>query len=154
MIARNVWSEQLYTSFKQDIQLVRQAHTTTVQTPGSTFTQSLGVPKTESIGISPKPGGTAPTSRTMRLLESCFVLRLEDYNIYRVSTANDNKRSMPKRFLSSDKKQLLLPSDMSSIHVEYTEYYFPEGYNFPGKLLCVLLFFSVLCSLPDRLVCG
>ena len=144
MTARNAWADELYTKFKQDIRCVRQAHTTPAQTPTSGITQTLGgtnqkSPSTTITNQKPATKNastpTKPTSapRTMRLLESCYVLRLEDYSLYRVSTANDSKRSMPKKFLSSDKKQLLLPSDMSSLHFEYTEYYFPEGYNFPGE---------------------
>ena len=68
-----------------------------------------------------------------KLLEACMVLRLEDFSLYRVSTASDHRRSSPKKFLSSDKKQLLLPPEMSSIHAEYTDYYFPEGIDFPGE---------------------
>ena len=74
-------------------------------------------------------------SKPTKLLESCSVLRLEDFTIYRVSTANDHKRNAPKKFATSDKKQLLLPPEMSCIHVEYTDYYFPEGIDYPGMLL-------------------
>lgn len=53
--------------------------------------------------------------------------------LYRVTTAADVKRSAPKKFLSSDKKQLLLPAEMSAIHIDFTDYYFPEGINYPGE---------------------
>lgn len=49
-----------------------------------------------------------------------------------VSTA-DNKRSTPQKFFSSDKKALHLPSDMSVVHVEYTDYFFTEGIDYPGE---------------------
>jgi hypothetical protein len=63
-------------------------------------------------------------------LESCTVLKIEDFTIYQVTTA-DNTRNTPKKFLSSDKKQLHLPSDTSILHAEYTEYFFPEGIDYP-----------------------
>ena len=70
--------------------------------------------------------------RAAKLLESCFVIRLEDFVLYRVSTS-ESKRNSPKKFLTSNKKQLLLPPEMSAVHIEYTEYYFPEGINYPGE---------------------
>ncbi|XP_069131671.1 bridge-like lipid transfer protein family member 3B [Argopecten irradians] len=68
--------------------------------------------------------------RSTKLLESCTVLKIEEFIIYQVSTA-DNKRNTPCKFLSSDKKQLHLPTDMSVLHMEYTDYFFPEGINYP-----------------------
>ena len=61
-----------------------------------------------------------------------MVLRIEEFIIYRISTA-DNKRSAPKKFFCSDKKALHLPSDMSMVHIEYTDYFFTEGLEYPGK---------------------
>ena len=110
------WSDELYSIFKENVNKVSRSHSSSnITTPN-------------------KPGPMAPQkARNMHLLESCMVFRLEDYNLYKVSTANDSKRSMPKKFLCSDKKALLLPPEMSSIHFEYTEYYFPEGHDFPGE---------------------
>ncbi len=76
-----------------------------------------------------------PPPRQTKLLEACMVLRLEDFALYRVSTALDSKRRIPKKFLSSDKRALLLPQEMSSVHMELTDYYFPEGIDFPGGYL-------------------
>jgi hypothetical protein len=77
------------------------------------------------------------------------VLKIEDFTVYQVTTA-DNTRNTPKKFLSSDKKQLHLPSDTSILHAEYTEYFFPEGIDYPGKasLLCSCIYlFSNYCIL-------
>ena len=77
----------------------------------------------------------AATKHT-RLLENSFIFRLEDFAIFQVSSATDSRRrAPPRKFLSSEKKQLWLPQEMSSIHVEYTDYYFPEGIDFPGEYL-------------------
>ena len=62
-----------------------------------------------------------------------MVLRIEEFIIYRISTA-DNKRSAPKKFFCSDKKALHLPSDMSMVHIEYTDYFFTEGLEYPGTV--------------------
>ena len=71
--------------------------------------------------------------RPTKLLESCVVFRLEDFALYRVSTALDHKRRVPMKFMTSDKQRLFLPQEMSSIHTEFTEYYFPEGIDYPGE---------------------
>ena len=63
-----------------------------------------------------------------------MVLRIEEFIIYRVSTA-DNQRSTPKKFFCSDKKALHLPADMSMVHIEYTDYFFTEGLDYPGRKL-------------------
>ncbi|CAH2276277.1 Hypothetical predicted protein [Pelobates cultripes] len=63
-------------------------------------------------------------------MSSSFVVRLADLNIFQVSTA-DLCRSSPKTMISCNKKSLYLPQEMSAIHIEFTEYYFPDGKNFP-----------------------
>jgi len=70
-----------------------------------------------------------------RLLESGVVFRLEDFALYRVSSAIDERRNTPRKFISSDKKQLLLPKSMSSVHLEFTDYYFPDSKDLPGMFL-------------------
>ena len=59
-------------------------------------------------------------------------LQVEDLTIYMVSTPN-TKRTGHQKLLVSDKKQLHLPPDMSVVHMEYTEYFFPDGVDYPGK---------------------
>ena len=52
-----------------------------------------------------------------------------------VSSSSSNKHSVPRKMISSDKKTLCLPPEMSSLHVEFTDYYFPDGIDFPGRYL-------------------
>nr|XP_006816217.1 PREDICTED: UHRF1-binding protein 1-like [Saccoglossus kowalevskii] len=62
-------------------------------------------------------------------MESCVVVRLDDFSISAVTTeesANSNKK-----FLSSDNEAFSLPPEMSSLHVEYTSYYFLDGLEYP-----------------------
>lgn len=87
---------------------------------------SQGRPPTSGSGSSSGGGGRT----TSRLLESCIVLEIEEFTIYCISTA-DQKRNNPHKFFSSERKVLHLPHDMPIIHLEYTEYYFPEGIDFP-----------------------
>lgn len=52
--------------------------------------------------------------------------------VLKVSTA-DQVRSSPKAMISCNKKSLYLPPEMPAIHVEFTEYYFPDGKDYPSK---------------------
>uniref|UniRef100_A0A8C3G4W1 Bridge-like lipid transfer protein family member 3B n=1 Tax=Cyclopterus lumpus TaxID=8103 RepID=A0A8C3G4W1_CYCLU len=71
-----------------------------------------------------------PESPKTQLTSSSVVLRIADFSIYQVSTA-DQRRSSPKTMISCNKKSLYLPPEMPAIHVEFTEYYFPDGKDYP-----------------------
>ncbi|OWK16938.1 UHRF1BP1L, partial [Cervus elaphus hippelaphus] len=47
-----------------------------------------------------------------------------------VSTA-EQCRSSPKSMISCNKKSLYLPQEMSAVYIEFTEYYYPDGKDFP-----------------------
>ncbi|XP_074662051.1 bridge-like lipid transfer protein family member 3B [Tubulanus polymorphus] len=114
MMSRNDWAQKLLGEFREEVMRARiKAQEVSPQS------SPLHGPK--------KPGSQKPRPR---LLECCYVLRLEDFTIYRVSTP-DRTRNRPKKFLSSDKKKLHLPPDMSAVHIEHTEYYFPENVDYP-----------------------
>ncbi|XP_016351470.1 bridge-like lipid transfer protein family member 3B isoform X3 [Sinocyclocheilus anshuiensis] len=70
-----------------------------------------------------------PPPRT-QLMSSSIVLRMADFSIYQVSTA-DQSRSSPQSMISCNKKSLYLPQEMPAIHAEFTEYYFPDGKDYP-----------------------
>ncbi len=144
MMARQTWAQDLLNTFKDDVRKVRESF---VNSPpaspdhkSSQFQgQMRGQPQSQPQGqgqgrVTIQHANVPARSRAAtKLLESSFVFRLEDFTLYRVSTANDNKRTAPKKFISSDKRQLLLPPEMSSVHVEYTDYYFPQGVDYPGN---------------------
>ncbi|XP_070559931.1 bridge-like lipid transfer protein family member 3B [Ptychodera flava] len=67
--------------------------------------------------------------RQPKLMENCMILRLEDFAIYAVSTEGSTDAN--KKFFYSDKETFSLPPEMSSIHMEITSYYFPEGLEYP-----------------------
>ncbi|XP_035529833.1 UHRF1-binding protein 1-like [Morone saxatilis] len=79
-----------------------------------------------SAAFSPPPTQSPKT----QLMSSSVVLRIADFSIYQVSTA-DQRRSSPKTMISCNKKSLYLPPEMPAIHVEFTEYYFPDGKDYP-----------------------
>ena len=65
------------------------------------------------------------------MLESCFVVRCEEFYIMPVTTRNASKEEAA--FLSSDKKALYLPTDMPAFQLDFTQYYYPNSVNSPGE---------------------
>ncbi|XP_043932495.1 UHRF1-binding protein 1 [Protopterus annectens] len=61
-----------------------------------------------------------------RLRSSCLVIRVDDLDVYQVSTAGHHGKK-PSTLLSCNRKSLHLPANISAIHMEFTEYYFPDG---------------------------
>nr|XP_033775116.1 UHRF1-binding protein 1 [Geotrypetes seraphini] len=65
-----------------------------------------------------------------RLRSSCVVVRVDDLDIHQVSTASKSSKK-PSTLLSCIKKSCSLPERPSAIHIEFTEYYFPDSPEFP-----------------------
>ncbi|XP_008838342.1 UHRF1-binding protein 1 isoform X1 [Nannospalax galili] len=65
-----------------------------------------------------------------RLRSSCLVVRVDDLDIHQVSTAGQPSKK-PSTLLSCSRKLHSLPSQVSAIHVEFTEYYFPDNQDLP-----------------------
>uniref|UniRef100_A0A667GIP9 Uncharacterized protein n=1 Tax=Lynx canadensis TaxID=61383 RepID=A0A667GIP9_LYNCA len=80
-------------------------------------------------GTSRSPSVLSQQSKA-KLMSSSVVVRLADFNIYQVSTA-EQCRSSPKSMISCNKKSLYLPQEMSAVYIEFTEYYYPDGKDFP-----------------------
>ncbi|MEE6478205.1 hypothetical protein FKM82_011781 [Ascaphus truei] len=127
------WAQELLHEFKCNMEMLKQAvkdHNSGSPTKSvPNVSQQQGPAATEQTvkGSSPTAAGEQPKSK---LMSSSFVVRLADLNIYQVSTA-DQCRSSPKTLISCNKKSLYLPPEMSAIHIEFTEYYFPDEKNFP-----------------------
>ncbi|XP_064535125.1 bridge-like lipid transfer protein family member 3A isoform X1 [Drosophila montana] len=74
-----------------------------------------------------------------KLMSSCFILRIEDFTLYRVTTSG--KKQMPKEFVSAqhkrknkssgDKDRYSFPAEMPIVHAEYTYFYYPGDFVFP-----------------------
>ncbi|TMW53722.1 hypothetical protein DOY81_001190 [Sarcophaga bullata] len=58
-----------------------------------------------------------------KLMSSCVILRIEDFQLYRVTTSG--KKQMPKEFISGDKDRYSFPAEMSILHAEFTYFYYP-----------------------------
>ncbi|XP_054464335.1 bridge-like lipid transfer protein family member 3A [Anoplopoma fimbria] len=70
-----------------------------------------------------------PGSSLKRLRSSCVVVRMDDVDIHQVSTrGRQNKKT--RSLLSCNRKALHLPDNVPAIHLQFTEYYFPDNPNF------------------------
>ncbi|XP_074092594.1 bridge-like lipid transfer protein family member 3A isoform X2 [Macrotis lagotis] len=65
-----------------------------------------------------------------RLRSSCLVVRVDDLDVHQVSTAGQ-QRKKPSTLLSCSRKLCNLPTQVSAIHIEFTEYYFPDNQELP-----------------------
>ncbi|XP_056373293.1 bridge-like lipid transfer protein family member 3B isoform X2 [Hyla sarda] len=130
---RCTWAQELLQEFKCNADMLKQA----VKDHGSGSPTKSVPNKSQQYGH-PGPESSSKSFFSIETLEqlkaklmsSSFVVRLADFNIYQVSTA-EQCRSSPKTMISCNKKSLYLPQEMSAIHIEFTEYYFPDGKNFP-----------------------
>lgn len=66
------------------------------------------------------------------LVHQTHILNPAVVDLFQVSTA-DQRRTSPKTMISCNKKTLYLPQEMPAIHLEFTEYYFPDGKDYPSK---------------------
>ncbi|XP_034018932.1 UHRF1-binding protein 1-like isoform X1 [Thalassophryne amazonica] len=121
---REGWAHSLLDEFKSNVEMLKN---TVRDQQGSTH----GSPQHGKINTSSSASFSPPpqTPKT-QLMSSSVVLRMADLSIYQVSTA-DHRRSSPKTMISCNKKSLYLPPEMPAIHIEFTEYYFPDGKDYP-----------------------
>ncbi|XP_062989772.1 bridge-like lipid transfer protein family member 3B isoform X2 [Elgaria multicarinata webbii] len=132
--ARSGWAEELLQEFKCNVELLKQAvKDHSVDSP--TKSPPQGSPQHIQAGKEQIQTGISASSVSSqqlkdKLMSSPVVVRLADVNIYQVSTADQCRRS-PKTLISCNKKSLYLPPEMPAIHIEFTEYYYPDGKDFP-----------------------
>ncbi|XP_056132492.1 UHRF1-binding protein 1-like [Lampris incognitus] len=123
--AREGWARSLLDEFKSNVEMLKSAVRDQQGTTATHSSPQHGKITTSSSSFSPPP-----QSPKTQLMSSSVVLRMADFSIYQVSTA-DQRRSSPKAMISCNKKSLYLPPEMPAIHVEFTEYYFPDGKDYP-----------------------
>uniref|UniRef100_A0A1A7Y1L1 UHRF1 binding protein 1 n=2 Tax=Iconisemion striatum TaxID=60296 RepID=A0A1A7Y1L1_9TELE len=69
-------------------------------------------------------------SSLKRLRSSCVVIRMDDVDIHQVSTrGRQNKKT--HSLISCNRKALHLPDKVSAVHLQFTEYYFPDNSGLP-----------------------
>uniref|UniRef100_A0A9J8CDR4 Bridge-like lipid transfer protein family member 3B n=1 Tax=Cyprinus carpio carpio TaxID=630221 RepID=A0A9J8CDR4_CYPCA len=118
--SRETWARSLLEEFKSNVEMLKTA----------VSGQSQSSPQHGKITTSSSTSFSPPPAPKTQLMSSSIVLRMADFNIYQVSTA-DQPRSSPQSMISCNKKSLYLPQEMPAIHAEFTEYYFPDGKDYP-----------------------
>ena len=74
------------------------------------------------------------------------MLTVEDFFVTSVSSDKDMGKR-PAKILMSDKKALFLPTEMSAIHLEHTEYFFDHKTSIASKCWKFLLHKGEVCVL-------
>lgn len=132
---KNGWANELLHEFECNVEMLKQAvkdHNvgSPPKSPTHASPQHTQTEKDSALkGTSRTPSVLSEQSKA-KLMSSSVVVRLADFNIYQVSTA-EQCRSSPKSMISCNKKSLYLPQEMSAVYVEFTEYYYPDGKDFP-----------------------
>uniref|UniRef100_A0A8C5GWL3 Chorein N-terminal domain-containing protein n=1 Tax=Gouania willdenowi TaxID=441366 RepID=A0A8C5GWL3_GOUWI len=124
---REVWAQSLLDEFRSNVEMLKNAARDQQGQSHAHGSPQHGKINTSSSSFSPPPPPHTPKTQ---LMSSSLVLRMADFSIYQVSTA-EQRRSSPKAMISCNKKTLYLPPEMPAIHVEFTEYYFPDGKDYP-----------------------
>ncbi|XP_009463979.1 PREDICTED: UHRF1-binding protein 1 [Nipponia nippon] len=137
METRGQWAKKLVSEFQSKIEkLYEEMDPAFARTPLSPFKRK---PDTSlSPHKSPlEKGRVPPTSLPRlrhppwnRLRSSCVVVRVDDLDVHQVSTAGQQSKK-PSTLLSCSRKFFKLPDQVSAIHIEFTEYYFPDNQDFP-----------------------
>ncbi|XP_052670553.1 bridge-like lipid transfer protein family member 3A [Harpia harpyja] len=137
METRGQWAKKLVSEFQSKIEkLYEEMDPAFARTPLSPFRRK---PDTSlSPHKSPlEKGRVPPTSLPRlrhppwnRLRSSCMVVRVDDLDVHQVSTAGQQSKK-PSTLLSCSRKLFKLPDQVSAIHIEFTEYYFPDNQDFP-----------------------
>ncbi|XP_072742416.1 bridge-like lipid transfer protein family member 3A isoform X2 [Ciconia boyciana] len=137
METRGQWAKKLVSEFQSKIEkLYEEMDPAFARTPLSPFKRK---PDTSlSPHKSPlEKGRVPPTSLPRlrhppwnRLRSSCVVVRVDDLDVHQVSTAGQHSKK-PSTLLSCSRKFFKLPDQVSAIHIEFTEYYFPDNQDFP-----------------------
>jgi hypothetical protein len=95
-----------------------------------TLHKKLNVDKKNFLAVKLEKGLRA---NHIRLFESCSVVNIDDVVFYPVALNNDQQQKRRRPLIASDKTYYQLPDSLGVINIQYTEYYYPLPYSFPGK---------------------
>uniref|UniRef100_F7BQI9 Bridge-like lipid transfer protein family member 3A n=1 Tax=Callithrix jacchus TaxID=9483 RepID=F7BQI9_CALJA len=138
METRGQWAQKLVMEFQSKME---KWHEETglkppwhlgVDSPFRRKAGSLSSPRKNPLERSPSHGRQAAFRPPAwnRLRSSCMVVRVDDLDIHQVSTAGQPSKK-PSTLLSCSRKRHNLPTQVSAIHIEFTEYYFPDNQELP-----------------------
>ncbi|KAL2104209.1 hypothetical protein ACEWY4_001077 [Coilia grayii] len=84
-----------------------------------------------SSATAPTPTPAPPPGTPLkRLRSSCIVVRVDDLDIHQVSTGGRHSKKT-QSLLSCNRKALHLADNVPAIHLQFTEYYFPNNPDLP-----------------------
>uniref|UniRef100_A0A8C7U667 Bridge-like lipid transfer protein family member 3A n=1 Tax=Oncorhynchus mykiss TaxID=8022 RepID=A0A8C7U667_ONCMY len=94
-----------------------------------------------------------PGNPLKRLRSSCVVVRMDDLDIHQVSTGGRHSKKT-QSLISCNRKALNLADNIPAIHLQFTEYYFPDnpGLPVPNTNLYAQLNGLQLCLDPASLL--
>ncbi|XP_007937552.1 UHRF1-binding protein 1 [Orycteropus afer afer] len=138
METRGQWAQKLVMEFQSKME---KWHEETglkppwhfgVDSPFRRKADSFSSPRKNPLERSPSQGRqtTFRPPAWNRLRSSCMVVRVDDLDIHQVSTAGQPSKK-PSTLLSCSRKLHNLPTQVSAIHIEFTEYYFPDNQELP-----------------------
>nr|XP_040135467.1 UHRF1-binding protein 1-like isoform X5 [Ictidomys tridecemlineatus] len=132
---KNGWANELLHEFECNVEMLIQAvkdHNvgSPPKSPTHASPQHTQTEKESTLKGTSRTSSVLSQHSKAKLMSSSVVVRLADFNIYQVSTA-EQCRSSPKSMISCNKKSLYLPQEMSAVYIEFTEYYYPDGKDFP-----------------------
>ncbi|XP_048468199.1 UHRF1-binding protein 1 isoform X2 [Rhincodon typus] len=142
MEARTRWAKDLLQEFQSKVQTVIDHHedATVVRSPTkeSPGKRKAGSPTRKVIAGKRRASDQSASAANSdsrqppwnRLRSSCVVIRIDDLDVYQVSAAGQHSKK-PTTLLSCNRTSYHLPAGMSAIHIEFTEYYFPDSKEFP-----------------------
>ncbi|XP_028848414.1 LOW QUALITY PROTEIN: UHRF1-binding protein 1 [Denticeps clupeoides] len=95
--------------------------------------QADGDPVSRTVPDQPRRGSTAPPvgASLKRLRSSCMVVRVDDLDIHQVSSGGRHSKKKTQSLLSCNRKTLNLADNVPAVHIQFTEYYFPDNPGLP-----------------------
>uniref|UniRef100_G3TV83 Bridge-like lipid transfer protein family member 3A n=1 Tax=Loxodonta africana TaxID=9785 RepID=G3TV83_LOXAF len=138
METRGQWAQKLVMAFQNKMEkwheetVLKPPWHLGVDSPFRRKADSLSSPRKNALERSPCQGRQAAFRPPAwnRLRSSCMVVRVDDLDIHQVSTAGQPSKK-PSTLLSCSRKLHNLPAQGSAIHIEFTEYYFPDNQELP-----------------------
>ncbi|NXY87635.1 URFB1 protein, partial [Alcedo cyanopectus] len=137
METRGQWAKKLVSEFQSKIEkLYEEMDPAFAKSPLSPFKKKPDTapsPPRSALERGRVPPTSLPRLRHppwSRLRCGCVLLRVDDLDVHQVSTAGQQSKK-PSTLLSCSRKFSKLPDQVSAIHIEFTEYYFPDNQDFP-----------------------
>uniref|UniRef100_A0A6B2EHQ2 Uncharacterized protein n=1 Tax=Phlebotomus kandelakii TaxID=1109342 RepID=A0A6B2EHQ2_9DIPT len=122
-----LWLEQSLNQFRETLLDLYQPNRPPSHAPLERTSNTP--PHRDSVSFQESPVKKQVLDNLSKLMSACVILRIEDFTLYRVTTAG--KKQMPKEFVSGDKDRYSFPSELSAVHAEFTYFYYPGDFVFP-----------------------